>query len=294
MLREHAALLAKPDFKPHEVRPHVVRQRPLSLANSDTGLSMLLADAMRPIVSFSTHRPAGHADPARMHDQPQVIFARSGVLSIVTKDSGFVVPQNKALWLPAGILHESCSRTDVSVTTFSIDTAGIDNLPPKARLFNVSPLLRELFIEAGSIALDYDLGGRDGLVMKLILDEIRVAPAVSLTVPMPSNKRLARICHTLLRDPALKHDIDDWAKSACMGRRTFTRQFRSETQMSFAAWRQQVRLIESLSRLAAGHSITEVALDLGYSNPGSFSVAFRRVFGLSPSEHLTDIRASSR
>ena len=39
-----------------------------------------------------------------------------------------------------------------------------------------------------------------------------------------------------------------------MGRRTFTRAFRGETGMSFAAWRQQVRLIEALSLLATGSS----------------------------------------
>ncbi|MEM8142220.1 helix-turn-helix domain-containing protein, partial [Morganella morganii] len=35
--------------------------------------------------------------------------------------------------------------------------------------------------------------------------------------------------------------------------------------------------------LAAGHSILEVALDLGYDSQSAFSAMFRRTLGVSPS-----------
>ena len=46
--------------------------------------------------------------------------------------------------------------------------------------------------------------------------------------------------------------------------------------MSFATWRQQARLLESLRRLAAGEPVTKVALDCGYASASAFGAMFRR------------------
>jgi AraC-like DNA-binding protein len=73
-----------------------------------------------------------------------------------------------------------------------------------------------------------------------------------------------------------------------MGRRTFTRTFRKETGMSFATWRQNVRLVDALSRLATGHSVTATALDVGYNSPSAFTAMFRRTFGVPPTHYLVD------
>lgn len=55
--------------------------------------------------------------------------------------------------------------------------------------------------------------------------------------------------------------------------------------MSFAEWRQQVCLLAAIERLAEGQAVTRVALDLGYASPSTFSAAFRRVLGESPSRY---------
>jgi len=71
-----------------------------------------------------------------------------------------------------------------------------------------------------------------------------------------------------------------------MGRRTFTRTFRRETGISFATWRQNVRLMEALSRLAIGQPVTTVAYDVGYNSPSAFTAMFRRAFGSAPTQYL--------
>ena len=55
--------------------------------------------------------------------------------------------------------------------------------------------------------------------------------------------------------------------------------------MSFAAWRQQACLLMALPRLAAGETVTSVALDLGYDSPAAFATMFKRRLGLSPSQY---------
>ena len=77
-----------------------------------------------------------------------------------------------------------------------------------------------------------------------------------------------------------------WADALAMNRRTFTRLFRAETGMSFGEWRQQACLFAALPRLAAGESVTALALDLGYESPAAFTSMFKRVLGAPPSRYM--------
>ncbi len=58
--------------------------------------------------------------------------------------------------------------------------------------------------------------------------------------------------------------------------------------MSFGAWRQQVRLVDALGRLATGQKVTAVALDLGYQSPSAFTSMFRRALGRAPTRYFLE------
>jgi transcriptional regulator GlxA family with amidase domain len=161
-------------------------------------------------------------------------------------------------------------------------------MPKTSRVIDVSDLLRELIVEATRLPVEYDVDGRDGRVMALILDEIMASPTAPLHVPMPVHPRLVQVCAKIMQDPAQNDVLDEWADAAAMGRRTFTRTFRKETGMSFAAWRQNVRLMEALSLLSVGRSVTQVAFDVGYNSPSAFTAMFRRTFGVAPTHYLQD------
>jgi AraC-like DNA-binding protein len=57
--------------------------------------------------------------------------------------------------------------------------------------------------------------------------------------------------------------------------------------MSFAAWRQHVRLLEAISRMAAGETVSSTAFAVGYSSQSAFSAMFQREFGATPTEYLS-------
>src|SRR5690606_12783260 len=126
------------------------------------------------------------------------------------------------------------------------------------------------------------LQGREGAIIALLLAEIARMPNAPYQVIMPSDHRLLRVCNAILANPSDPRDLDDWAKIAGMGRRTLTRSFKHETGMGLAVWRQQVRLMEALSLLAAGTSITQVAFEVGYESTSGFASMFRRAFGAAP------------
>lgn len=249
-------------------------------------------DVPRPVSALADDYPPGHIDPPHSHSRAQLLYSTTGVMIVITKASSFVVPPQRAVWVPGGVEHEVRCRGRVSCRTLYFDTTAIAGLPDISQVIEVSDLLRELIVEATRLPIEYDEIGRDGRVMDLIVDEIITSRHAPLHVPMPHSERLARVCAAVLAEPAGKDALDDWAEMAAMGRRTFTRSFRAETGMSFAAWRQRVRLVEALSLLAVGAPVTNVSFEVGYGSPSAFTAAFRRAFGASPTHYLSDASSS--
>lgn len=56
--------------------------------------------------------------------------------------------------------------------------------------------------------------------------------------------------------------------------------------MSFGHWRQQLRLLSAISRLALDTPVTTVAYDLGYQSPSAFIAMFKRMLGVPPGRYL--------
>jgi AraC-like DNA-binding protein len=203
-----------------------------------------------------------------------------------------VVPPQRALWIPAGVAHEVRMGGIVSTRSAYVrdEVARSAGLPAVCRVIAVSPLLHALLLEAVDLPACYDLDGRDGQVMRLLVAEIANMPALALSTPLPVDARLARLCRRLLEYPQREADIDQMAFQAGMSRRNFTRLFRQETGMSFGHWRQQACLMSALARLGLGEPVTRVALDLGYNSPSAFTAAFRRALGAPPSRYLDPAR----
>ena len=239
----------------------------------------------RPVHALRDEYPAGFTDPMHRHDHVQILYASSGVMSVRTPGLSFVVPPQRALWLPVGMPHEVACRGPVSLRTLYLHAA-LDAGARGCRVFEVSPLVRALILETVEFEPLWDRDGRAGRIVRLLLDEIALMPDAPYQVTMPADPRLLRVCGAILADPTDARDIDDWARLAGMGRRTFTRAFRRETGMGLAVWRQQVRLMEAISRLASGTPITQVAFDVGYDSASGFSALFRRAFGEPPSRYL--------
>ncbi|WP_114240073.1 helix-turn-helix domain-containing protein [Dyella sp. C9] len=242
----------------------------------------------RDVVATGNEYPPHYVLPSHSHRRGQLLYASTGVLTTITSEGSWVVPPRRALWIPPGISHEVHMGGPVATRSAYVtpEAARSAGLPAHCQVIAVSPLLHELLHEAVDLPAEYDLDGRDGRVMALLLAEIARMPPLPLSAPLPHDKRLAALCRALLKQPSQEVGIDEMARQAGMSRRHFTRTFREETGMSFSAWRQQACLLSALTRLGNGESITQVAVDLGYGNPSAFTAAFRRVLGVAPSRYL--------
>lgn len=244
-------------------------------------------DVPRPLAGLSDEIPAGYHDPPHCHRRAQLLYASRGVLLVTTRETSFVVPPLRAVWMPSSIEHEVFTREPASIRTLYIEPGARSNLPRDCCVVEISDMMRELILEACRLPILYELTGRNQRVMELILDELASMRSASLHVPMPQDERLVRVCNAILRDPATKDDLDHLAEAAAMGRRSFTRLFRRETGVSFATWRQNVRLMEAMSRLVLGEPVTKVAFDVGYSSSSAFTAMFRRTFGVAPTRYIS-------
>ena len=127
-------------------------------------------------------------------------------------------------------------------------------------------------------------------LITVLRDEIAQPEQQPLRLPLPGDKRLARVAHALLDDVGDDRGLDDWARFAGMSRRTFMRAFSAEVGMSFGRWRQQVRLFAALEMLAQGKSVTEAAVAVGYDSVSAFIEMFRKMLGTTPQMYFRSMQ----
>jgi AraC-like DNA-binding protein len=245
-------------------------------------------DIPRSVVVTANDYASGSSFPVHAHRRGQFAFASRGTISVATPEGRWLVPPQRACWLPAGVDHEmTMSGPVIMLNAFvSVEEAQALQLPVDCGVYGVSALLKQLLEEAVDLPALYDLDGRAGKLMDLLVAEIASMPRLLLHAPLPADARLSVACRRLFDAPSISYGLDMMAAEVGMSRRTLTRFFRAQTGVSFAEWRQQVCLLAAIARLSEGQSVTRVALDLGYASPSAFSSAFRSVLGCAPSQYL--------
>lgn len=245
-------------------------------------------DIPREVVVTSVRYQERMIFPLHTHRRGQFVYVASGGVTVYAPNKSWLVPENHAFWVPAGIPHEMDMRGQVTILNTYVSPIAAQRLalPAYCKVLNISYFLRSLLLEAADVPRLYKLDQREGRVMALLLDEIAAMPELPLHVPLPKESRLAQACREFIECPRTDVSIDEMAAMAGVSRRTLTRLFRQETGLSFAAWKQQACLLAAMTRMRHGEPITRVAMDLGYGSPSTFTVAFRRVLGEVPSRYL--------
>jgi AraC-like DNA-binding protein len=237
----------------------------------------------RPLAAMSKSFPDGHEIVPHHHARDQLVYAVSGVMRVRTEGEAWIVPPDRAVYLPAQTEHSIGIRGRVEMRTLYIARRAGDDLPDAPTVLEVSPLLRELVLALIDEPVIYDEDGRGGAMAFLILSEIARAQRLSLVIPMPRDPRLLRLCNALLADPSSRLTLEHWVETAGASSRTLARLFEAELGLSFAAWRQRVRFHNALEAIVAGEPIARVAERNGYRSSSAFSAAFRKAMGHAPS-----------
>lgn len=246
----------------------------------------------RPIAAMAKGFTDGHEIAPHHHTRDQLVYSLTGVMRVRTKTEAWIVPPDRAVYLPGQTEHAISMRGEVQMRTLYISRDAHDDLPPAPTVLEVSPLLRELVLALIEEPVIYDERGRAGAVAFLILAEIAKAERLSLVIPMPRDPRLLRLCNALLENPASRLTLDNWVDTAGASSRTLARLFEAELGMSFSAWRQRVRFHNAMEAIVGGEPISRVAERNGYRSSSAFSAAFRKAMGQAPSSLRVDAAAN--
>jgi len=133
-------------------------------------------------------------------------------------------------------------------------------------VINVSSLLRELILHACTIAKLRKENPAERRIVEMILDQLNVVESIPLQLPHPVDSRATRVARTLFANPGDPRTLEKLCMDCGASKRTIQRLFLAETKMTFHKWRQQLRLLHAMQRLAAGDKVTSAALEAGYNS----------------------------
>jgi AraC-like DNA-binding protein len=221
------------------------------------------------------------------HAEQQLLYPSSGLLIVSTTHGSWVVPPQRAVWLPAAVAHahQAYGATQVRTVAFPVDVNPLGLTQPT--VLSVSRLLRELII---AITDDPARRGEEQHDLKRVaLHQLKPAPALQFHLPQPGDERLRDVTAILAEDPGSDRTLAELGRAVGAGERTLSRLFRAETGMTFPQWRAQLRLHHSLTLLASGLSVTAAAITCGYSTPSAFTAAFHATFGTTPGTYRKDL-----
>ncbi|WP_300757436.1 helix-turn-helix transcriptional regulator [Janthinobacterium sp.] len=255
-------------------------------------------DVLRPVLAVGVACVSREWEQApHRHRKGQLLYAVRGVIHCEVESGVWIVPPQCAIWIPGGLLHAARGVGEAQCYCLFVDADMVQvsspALPDSCCTLAVSPLLRELIIKAASFPTLYVLHGAEERLVATLLDELATAPVEDLHLPLPRDARLRQLADLLLAQPADKSTLTQWAARIGMSERSMTRQLLEEIGMSVGRWRRQLHVIIALQRLARGHSVKTVGLELGYENTSGFVTMFRKAVGQPPARYLAGRKAAA-
>ncbi|MFD2265091.1 helix-turn-helix domain-containing protein [Lacibacterium aquatile] len=248
----------------------------------------------RPIGVLGKSYAAGTDIPLHEHRRGQLLYAMSGIMRVATEGAVFILPPNRALWLPPGVPHALRILAGVEMRNLYIAPEVALFPEPTPKILAMTLLVRALILRLLEEPPLYDEEGSAGLIARLLLSEIPRLAEVPLSAALPADPRLRRLTNAILAEPARDWSLERAAEIAALSPRTLERHIQDETGLSYGRWRQQLLMLEAISLLASGLTIADVTRRLGYANASAFAAAFKRSFGQSPSDFRTRNAASGR
>ncbi len=106
----------------------------------------------RPLGVMAKTFPAGFVVAEHRHERAQLIHALSGVIELHVGRTLWLVPPQRAVWMPAGMAHAMLARGEVRLHTVYVRPQSCPpEFPRVPRGVMVSPLLRELIVRAAGL-----------------------------------------------------------------------------------------------------------------------------------------------
>ena len=246
---------------------------------------------MRPdapkVIAVSLSKELDRERCTHRHAAGQLFCLRQGLMTVNTSSGIFANPPRLVGWIPPWFDHALVGPGRVLGWTVLIDEALAAPLPDRPVLLSCPTVLEPLAERLAVLEPELWSSARYTRLGQVFLDELYESTPQELTLPLPEEPRLRQIARLLMDDPADTRTGPELAQWAGLSARSLSRHWSSAVGMSLSKYRQVSRLLKSLEGLAAGHSVQQVAWQVGFDSVSSYISAFRAAFGLTPGKYFT-------
>src|SRR5258708_237569 len=191
------------------MRPMTIAEMPIAAIRAShrtTGDGVhLVARRYRKGIRLDTH----------MHREAQLVYAAKGTMQVTTPKGRWLVPPDRAVWVPPRLEHSIDVLADIEMRTLYFDSAWLareqrsDSLEVEF-VVRVSRLLHETILALFDGRTDAD---PTGPVTRLSRLELHHAEDSTTFIPLPHEPRCRRAADIVLADPTASHEIEALARA---------------------------------------------------------------------------------
>jgi len=223
--------------------------------------------------------------PKHQHTWGQLQLISGGIMELHAAGQRFLSPSQYAIWVPAGIEHESYTRRSIHYCSMNIVAERAAAFPLETCLLAVTSIAQSIVNDLRERQVRVANSAADKRLVEVLLDQLTIGQALPQFLPTVSDKLLQPLLLALEADPASPKTFKSWASELHTTERTLARRCQEALGMSFTELRQRHKFIYSLQLLRQGLAIKEVALTLGYNQTSPYIVMFKKYAQCSPEQY---------
>ncbi len=224
-------------------------------------------------------------------DRHYLLAASHGALRMEVDGTSWSLPPARAALIRAGVAIEVTIPQRVTTASVLFSTTFAPSPPANLAVVDLTPLARALITECSQWGdADAPLDAYALAMFRALTESTWALARQPSPAHMPTGRSpevrlaLALTSERLADDPRLSDIADDVG----LAPRSLARRFEQELGMTWRAALRRLRVLRAIEQLAGtDHSVTQIAMDVGYSSLSAFQAAFRDLIGQTPSEYRT-------
>jgi AraC-like DNA-binding protein len=218
------------------------------------------------------------------HDLHEINYALQGVIEVETAAAHYLLPPQQAVWIPAGLDHETTINTAVQSISVLFEPDLVTQAGDRARVLAMEPLLREMMLYAvrwpiGRHGSDAVADGFFATLANLVSETLDHETPLSLPT---SSDPLVSAAMTYTQEHLASVSAAEVSRAVGLSDRSLRRQFHTETGVSWRQYLLQARLL------------LQVATDVGFNSGSAFTRSFMARCGETPSAYRRRLHDSPR
>lgn len=251
--------------------------------NSSRGSDFSVVSLLQPIAMKVVRLPEGGSFPMDRHTWGQFVYSIAGVIELTVKSSRYAAPPDFGVWLPPETEHLGWAGDGAAYLVLDIDRSLCASLPSKASVIAVSPIAKAILLDLNKRGVHAPRSAEDSRLMHVLIDQFAGGASLETFIPVSNDRVLKLVLDALLSNPGDNRSLVHWAMHVHSTERTLARRCQRDLGMSFAKWRQRLRLTRAIAMLSDGRPVQSIARELGYSTTSAFIAMFQSAIGVTPS-----------